>query len=253
MQIGSASDSRFHDPRYRPHQEHTHKTRFFPSQKWCADSLSVDPTLCTRLEWPHTHVKWPTHVKYPAISTICSIGFMSSSGIRLSHTELYYEVHKCHHFQSDGVFFLGIDRMNCFIPSLSFGDIRIPFTEDRKPTGLIVDIAKYPVVDVRVRWIRETQRCCTGWTMGWSILTSPDSAITQIPGKEEPSNLHQEHTSHLVLFNSFFPHAITYKRLEPSPSHSHLGSFTPVLPEPAWQQPPLSAASSHSPINSSSL
>ena len=44
-----------------------------------------------------------------------------------------------------------------------------------------------------------------------------------------------------------------YKRSEPSPSHSHLGGFTPVLPEPVWQQPPQPAASSHSPINSSSL
>ena len=56
----------------------------------------------------------------------------------------------------------------------------------------------------------------------------------------------------LELFISSFPlHYL--KWLESSPSHRHLSSFTPVLPESAWQQPPWPAASSHSPLNSSSL
>ena len=57
--------------------------------------------------------------------------------------------------------------------------------------------------------------------------------------------LHQEHTNHPVLFNSFSPH---HKRLEPSSDCHHLSNFTPVNLEPVWWQPPQPAANSQSPL-----
>ena len=63
------------------------------------------------------------------------------------------------------------------------------------------------------------------------------------PRARGAQQLHQQHTNHPVLFNSFSPH---HKRLEPSSDCHHLSNFTPVILEPAWWQPPQPAANSQS-------
>ena len=50
------------------------------------------------------------------------------------------------------------------------------------------------------------------------------------------------------LFNKSGLGTIRLKRLEPSSDCHHLSSFTLVIPEPAWRQPPQPAANSHSPM-----
>ena len=46
-------------------------------------------------------------------------------------------------------------------------------------------------------------RCCTGSTMGWMILISPASAITHIPGQEEPS----DYTRSIPAIMSYLTHS----------------------------------------------
>ena len=53
--------------------------------------------------------------------------------------------------------------------------------------------------------------------------------------------LHLKHISHSVQLLLPSQH----KRLEPSPCYHNLSNFSPVISQPAWQQP---ATSSHSPI-----
>ena len=48
-------------------------------------------------------------------------------------------------------------------------------------------------------------RCCTGSTLGWSILTSPASATTQISGQEEPSDYIRSIPAKLSYLPPSFP------------------------------------------------
>ena len=78
--IGRASDSRIKGPRFESRQEHKKNVLYFPSQKCCADSLSVClSSVCIR-EWSRTHVKdrvvhvrgWRKHDK--SQHTLCLLG-----------------------------------------------------------------------------------------------------------------------------------------------------------------------------------
>ena len=90
--IGRASDSRPKDPRFECRQEHKKNVTSFPSQKCCADSLSVCPMPVRIRMHKNDHVR--TYVKDPVVHV--RVRWIPKTRKDLACTCIYRTGHSCY-------------------------------------------------------------------------------------------------------------------------------------------------------------